>query len=56
MGKRSKSLARSNNELKYDVKLPALEELLDEERKGLKSAATSRSGRQVYRSNNYQLF
>lgn len=50
--KRSKSLARSTNNLKEQVKLPLLEELLHEERAALSSSATTRS-RNIYKSNNH---
>ena len=41
---RSKSLAKSANYLKNQVKLPALEELLQEERAGMASAGGTRRG------------
>lgn len=51
--RRAKSLIKSTNYLKNQVKLPALEELLQEERAALTSSATTRA-KHIYRSSNHQ--
>jgi hypothetical protein len=52
--KRAKSLVKSTNYLKNQVKLPALEDLLQEERAALTSSATTRQ-KNIYKSSNFNL-